>query len=131
MENLLEWLPLLLPVLSAVFGLITFIIARCSSSRKKKLTQAEQETDLFKYMVKVIKNTEVFSKLLRGITKGELAVWKHDDVLDKIEMYAKGCQYSWFVREEWSLKIDEYISDANIASGKKQMPSNHLGDEEE
>lgn len=131
MENFLEWLPLVLPVVSAVFGLVTFIIARCSSKHKKKLTRAEQEIDLSAYMVKVIKATEVFSKFLKGLTKTELSTWKHSDVLDKLEMYAKGCQYSWFIRDEWSVKIRDYITDANIASGKKTSVPIQMGNEEE
>lgn len=119
-EVIKDVVPIVLIVLSTAGMLCSFIYGRMKKKATSKLTQSEQEKDLEVYMVKVITKTEVFSKNL-NMAKGDLSKYKRDEVLDKVTMYAMGNNYTWYCPDTWGKKIDSYIKNANIASGKKTV----------
>lgn len=119
-EILFKILPYLLPGLSLAYALTIYCLARGKRKVKAKLTEQEQREDLYNFMVKTIKKTEAFSLMVSFVNKQDKSAWKQNEVLDKMLMYANGCGYRWYDNCVGTAMINEYINDANIASGKRK-----------
>lgn len=105
--------------LSIVGGFCAYLKGRGKRKITSKLSQVEQENDLWDYMVSQIKRTETKSKFLKGtMSKEELSKYKKEEVLEKLELYAKGNQYMWYSPSVWSGEIDKYLEDAKTVQTK-------------
>lgn len=98
-------------ILSVGYGVASGVIAFVQGRRKRKatqgLTQAEQREDLRNQMIEEIESAESTAKLFPKTAN--VKAWKKDTVLKNITLYAKGQGYGWYDREEWSIKIDDYV----------------------
>lgn len=114
-----QFISVTMAFLSVVGGLCAYIKGRSKRKITSKLSQVEQENDLWDYMVVQIKRTETKSKFLKGtMSKEELSKYKKEEVLEKLELYAKGNQYTWFTQSVWSKEIDSYLDDAKQVQTK-------------
>lgn len=107
----------------AVFELITATVAIAkglfTKKTKAKLTQLEQENDLWDYMVDECSNMEGFARVIKNsMSKEQLAEYKHTTVMKNIKLYAKANGYEWFNEGVWSQYLTDYIKEVNKASGK-------------
>lgn len=107
----------------AVFELITATVAIAkglfNKKTKAKLTQLEQENDLWDYMVDECSNMEGFARVIKNsMSKEQLAEYKHTTVMKNIKLYAKANGYEWFNEGVWSQYLTDYIKEVNKASGK-------------
>lgn len=106
-----------------VFGVISSTIAVINGfknrNKTKKLTATEQENDLRDFMVEECSRVEAFSAFLKGsMTKEQLSAWKKTEVLKNIGLYASANGYAWYNKGVWDIKLEDYITNANHATGK-------------
>ena len=107
----------------AVFEMITATVAIIKGlfnrKTKARLSQLEQENDLWDYMVAECSNMEGFARVIKNsMTKEQLAEYKHTTVMKNIKLYAKANGYGWFNEGVWSQYLTDYIKEVNKASGK-------------
>ena len=96
----------MLLAISLASGVMAYLKGKSNRHLTKALSQAEQRDDLRSYMIEEIEGAESTSKMFQ-IT--DTAEWKKATVLKNVTLYAKGQGYSWYDKEEWSTKIDDYV----------------------
>ena len=119
-------------LLAILFSIVSSIIGLVKGKNKKKtsnkLTQAEQENDLFNYMVEQTIQVERFSKLIKNsMSKEELSKYKRDTVLNNITLYAQANGYSWYNSGVWADNLTKYIENANASAGVTHTPTPNVG----
>lgn len=110
-------------IVLAVFEIVTAIVAVVKGLKNRKtsqrLSQVEQENDLYNYMVSQCSDMERFARVIKGsMSKSELAEYKRSQVMKNITLYAKANGYIWYCESVWATELEEYISSANAVSGK-------------
>ena len=112
-----EIISIVVPCVSALCAVIGLVVAFFKGRSKKKATsnlnQKDQENILYSYMVEEAKKVQKKAKYFQPtMSKQQVAEEKHDTVMEKVEMYARGANYTWFVKEEWDEKLKKLLSDA-------------------
>ena len=112
-----EYLNIILPCLSAVCTLVGLIVAYVKGTNKKKavnaLTEKEQKDMLYSYMLEEAKKAQRKSKFFQPtMSKQEVANEKRESVMEKVTMYARGANFTWYDENEWNEKLTKLLSDA-------------------
>lgn len=120
---MLEVIKTIVTFVPLVFGVISSTVAVINGFKSvkntKKLTATEQENDLRDFMVEECSRVEAFSMFLKGsMNKDQLSEWKKTEVLKNIGLYASANGYSWYNKGVWDMKLENYITSANHATGK-------------
>lgn len=107
----------ILPIMSAVATVVGLIVAFVKGRKAKRLyqslTRKEQENVLYNYMVEEAKKIQKKSKFFQpNMGKQQVAEEKHDTVIEKVTMFARGAGYTWYDEIEWSNKLVTLLSDA-------------------
>lgn len=113
----MEVLQYLVPIFSitvAAVGCITsFYKGRKVKKSSKNLSRAEQEKILYDYMVEEAKKTQRKSKFFAPtMNKSQVAIEKHDTVMEKVGMYARGAGYDWYDEVVWEEKLVKLLADS-------------------
>ena len=111
-----------LAVVEMATALVAIFKGLIGSKTKRKLSQLEQENDLWDYMVDECSNIEGFARVIKNsMTKEQLADYKHSTVMKNLKLYAKANGYEWFNDGVWSQYLVDYIKQVNSASGKHNI----------
>lgn len=111
-----------LAVAEMATALVAIFKGLIGSKTKRKLSQLEQENDLWDYMVDECSNIEGFARVIKNsMTKEQLADYKHSTVMKNLKLYAKANGYEWFNDGVWSQYLVDYIKQVNNASGKHSI----------
>lgn len=118
-ENVTLWLPVIGILLSVVSSIVAVCKGKSTSKAKSKLTQVEQENDVYDYMVSECSRVEVFSAFLKNsMSKEQLSEYKKNEVLKNVGLYAQSKGYTWYSKAIAEKDLEDYITNANTASGK-------------
>lgn len=103
-------------IVAGGFTIASTVVAFFKGRGKRKAmankTEIEQRVDLREHMVQEIKNAEKMAKMFNSaIPKKDIAVWKHNSVIQNLRAYALGNQYDWFDDDELSEEIQKFIAD--------------------